>query len=61
MENLLNKVVLITGASSGIGGYTAKFLSKFKPKLALVARSADRLKEVQEECEMAGCGEGNVS
>ncbi|KAK7090753.1 uncharacterized oxidoreductase TM_0325-like [Littorina saxatilis] len=60
MECLQNKVILITGASTGIGGHTAKMLSKFKPRLALVARSADKLKDVQTQCQEAGCGKGNV-
>ncbi|KAK7090751.1 uncharacterized oxidoreductase TM_0325-like [Littorina saxatilis] len=60
LETLANKVILITGASTGIGGYTAKFLSKFKPKVAIVARSTEKLKEVQKQCEEAGAGKGNV-
>lgn len=38
-----NKVVIVTGASSGIGLATAKLLSKKGAKLALVSRSKEKL------------------
>ncbi|MDX1700027.1 MAG: SDR family NAD(P)-dependent oxidoreductase [Melioribacteraceae bacterium] len=41
-----NKVVLITGASSGIGRAIAKDLSKKEVKLALIARREDLLNEI---------------
>lgn len=44
-----NKVVIITGASSGIGLATAKLLSKQGSKLALVSRSKERLEEISKE------------
>ena len=37
------KVAVVTGASGGIGLATAKLLSKKGAKLALVARSKDKL------------------
>lgn len=43
------KVVIITGASSGIGLATARLLAKKKGQLALVSRSLDRLSQLAEE------------
>lgn len=45
---LENKVVIITGASSGIGKELAKRLAHKKAKLILVARREEKLKEVAE-------------
>lgn len=45
---LENKVILITGASSGIGKELAKKLAYKKAKLILVARREEKLKEVAE-------------
>ena len=44
---LENKVIIITGASSGIGEATAKKLSKYGVKVVLMARSTDKLKELK--------------
>ena len=44
--NIQNKVVIITGASSGIGYATSELLSKKGAKVALVARSGDKLKKL---------------
>ena len=49
-----NKVVMITGASSGIGRGLAKELALRGAKVGLVARRADTLKELQTEIESAG-------
>ena len=49
MPSLSGKTILITGASSGIGKATAKLLAANGAKLALVARSADRLQAVVKE------------
>lgn len=49
-----NKVVIITGASSGIGEATAKLLAKNGAKLVLAARREDRLKALKEEIEQLG-------
>lgn len=43
MLNVENKVVIITGASSGIGEATARLLAKNGAKVVLGARRSDRL------------------
>lgn len=49
-----NKVVMITGASSGIGRALAKNLAARGAAVGLVARRADSLKELQTEIESSG-------
>jgi short-subunit dehydrogenase len=44
-----NKVVVVTGASSGIGLATAKLLAKQGAKLALVSRSKEKLERLSRE------------
>ena len=44
------KVILITGASTGIGAATARAAAKLGHKVVLAARSADALEEVAEDC-----------
>jgi len=44
MAALKGKVVVITGASSGIGAASAKHFASLGCKLALVARNEERLK-----------------
>jgi NADP-dependent 3-hydroxy acid dehydrogenase YdfG len=46
----MDKVVVITGASSGIGAATAELLARQDMKVALVARRADALNAVAEKC-----------
>ena len=46
MENIKDKVVIITGASSGIGEETARVLAKEGAKLVLGARREDRLQKL---------------
>ncbi len=48
--NIENKVVVITGASKGIGRSAALMFAKKGAKLALVARSEKLLQEVASEC-----------
>lgn len=49
-----NKVVVITGASSGIGEATAKLLAQKGAKLVLGARREDKLKTIVEEIKKSG-------
>ncbi len=49
-----DKVVLITGASSGIGEDLALFLAPMGARLVLVARRQEKLEEVAESCRAAG-------
>src|SRR5450755_3940077 len=44
-----DKVVIVTGASSGIGEATAKLLAQHGAKLVLAARSKDKLTELSRE------------
>ncbi|PSB01514.1 SDR family oxidoreductase [Merismopedia glauca] len=46
MSEIQNKVVIITGASSGLGEATARHLAKNGAKLMLAARREDRLQEL---------------
>ncbi|XP_055639454.1 3-oxoacyl-[acyl-carrier-protein] reductase FabG-like [Toxorhynchites rutilus septentrionalis] len=48
--NFAGKVVLITGASSGIGAATAKKLSELGATLALTGRKLENLNHVAAEC-----------
>ncbi len=47
--DIKGKVAIVTGASSGIGLATAKLLSSKGAKLALVARSKDKLEQLAKE------------
>lgn len=49
--NFAGKVVIVTGASSGIGAATAVFLSKLGARLALTGRNVENLKKVSQDCE----------
>ncbi len=49
-----NKVVIITGASSGIGEATAELLAEKGAKLVLAARRKDKLKELAERIKSKG-------
>ncbi len=49
-----DKVIVITGASDGIGAELARQLSADKPKVVLAARRRDALEAVARQCEAAG-------
>jgi NAD(P)-dependent dehydrogenase (short-subunit alcohol dehydrogenase family) len=58
------RVVIITGASRGLGAATARWLAKKQVRLALNARSSEALEQVAEECRKLGseviCVPGDV-
>ena len=54
MSDSLNKVVVITGASSGIGESTARVLAGSGAKVAAVARRKERLDKLVADIESAG-------
>lgn len=54
MLNVENKVIAITGASSGIGEATAKLLAENGAKVVLGARRAERLEKIVEEIRRQG-------
>ena len=54
MSEIENKVVIITGASSGLGEATARRLAKNGAKLMLAARREERLQELVAEITQAG-------
>ena len=54
MSDMKNKVVIITGASSGIGRAAALKFGMGGAKVALVARSGDQLAKVAQTIEAAG-------
>ena len=49
MENIENKVVVITGGSSGLGAETARHLARAGAKVVLGARRLDRLQALAKE------------
>jgi 3-oxoacyl-[acyl-carrier protein] reductase len=49
MNNIENKIIIITGGSKGIGRVTALKLAKQNAKLVLVSRNMDDLKKVKDE------------
>ncbi|MDT3428683.1 NADP-dependent 3-hydroxy acid dehydrogenase YdfG [Paenibacillus forsythiae] len=54
MENIQSKVVIITGASSGIGEATAKLLAQNGAKVVLAARREERLHAIVDEIKQGG-------
>ncbi|GAB2718951.1 SDR family oxidoreductase [Comamonas sediminis] len=54
MKNVLDKVILITGASSGIGEATAKLLAAHGATVVLGARRVDKLDQIVADIQNAG-------
>ncbi|WP_436884009.1 SDR family oxidoreductase [Mammaliicoccus sciuri] len=54
MQNIQNKVIIITGTSSGIGESTAKLLAEHGAKVVLAARREVRLKSLKKAIKEAG-------
>jgi short-subunit dehydrogenase len=54
MAMLEDKVIVVTGASEGIGRALCLALATQRPKLAVAARNEDRLKELKEQLEPVG-------
>ncbi|AKG35814.1 SDR family oxidoreductase [Paenibacillus durus] len=54
MENIRDNVVIITGASSGIGEATAKLLAQNGAKVVLAARREERLHAIANEIKQGG-------
>ncbi|MGL5942054.1 MAG: SDR family oxidoreductase [Waterburya sp.] len=54
MFNIENKVIAITGASSGIGEATAKLLAQKGAKVVLGARRTEKLEKIVEEIRVLG-------
>jgi len=53
-QNIANKVVIITGASSGIGEATAYKLAREGAKIVLGARREDKLKAIADQIKASG-------
>lgn len=53
-DNIRGKVVVITGASSGFGAVSARYLSERGAIVALGARSTDKIKEIAKEINSKG-------
>ncbi|XP_014478341.1 PREDICTED: 3-oxoacyl-[acyl-carrier-protein] reductase FabG [Dinoponera quadriceps] len=51
--SFVEKVVLITGASSGIGAATAIYFAKLGASLSITGRNKDNLSKVAEQCEQS--------
>lgn len=54
MSAFTGRVVVVTGASEGIGRAFCRALAPQRPKLVLAARARERLESLARECEAAG-------
>jgi len=54
MDTFKDKVIIVTGASEGIGRALCLALAPQKPKLVLAARNLERLEELKQEVESKG-------
>lgn len=54
MPSFKDKVIIVTGASSGIGAGTAVLLAKLGGLLTIVGRNVDKLKETADQIVAAG-------
>jgi short-subunit dehydrogenase len=54
MAHYTNKVIVVTGASQGIGRALCLELARQRPRLVLAARDADALEAVASECRQRG-------
>ncbi|CAG0919523.1 unnamed protein product [Notodromas monacha] len=59
-EGLKDKVVLITGSSSGIGAGTAELFAKHGSKLVLTGRNTANLEEVAKKCIALGVNKSDI-
>ena len=55
MANIKDKVVWLTGASSGIGESLARELARRGAKLAITARTKEKLDKIASELNQQGC------
>lgn len=51
--NLVGKVVIVTGASTGIGATTAEAFAKLDAKVVLVGRNEAKLRSIASACKLA--------
>lgn len=58
--NFLQRVCIVTGASSGIGRAAAVEFAKSKARLVLVGRNVKALEETLSQCKAAGCKADDV-
>lgn len=56
-EELANRVAIVTGASSGIGRATAELLAERGARVALFARSGDKLRDIAADRMLAVAGD----
>ncbi|WKY01535.1 hypothetical protein Q1695_015499 [Nippostrongylus brasiliensis] len=60
MPRFQDKVVIITGSSSGIGAATALLFAKEGARITITGRKQDKLKEIHDSIVAAGVSEGRI-